>query len=215
MELAILRPTYKTNCKVLVLKSKKTTAENGDLPSEELRINFKNLSSTGHNDISVQIRSTTTVKLSLTLVHFVAVSSKFIFYTLKIFWSLARFLQATGRREGKEWSLNYKRPRYVSQHHSKGKAALRRNHLEITHQSDVWHVAKGTMPVVKPLSAADTSLVMLPVIPGWKLLLFSSSFLNPSSANHGSSQELTQRFIIQHSKATDFEMLQYNVYRQV
>ncbi|KAM7307030.1 uncharacterized protein ISCGN_010666 [Ixodes scapularis] len=52
--------------------------------------------------------------------------------------------------EGMERCLNYLRAQdmsvdtLVTDRHSEGKAALRRNHPDIRHHFDVWHVAKGT-----------------------------------------------------------------------
>ncbi|KAM7290349.1 uncharacterized protein ISCGN_026994 [Ixodes scapularis] len=52
--------------------------------------------------------------------------------------------------EGMKRSLNYLRAQdmsvdtLVTDRHSEGKAALRRNHPDNRHQFDVWHVAKGT-----------------------------------------------------------------------
>lgn len=80
--------------------------------------------------------------------------------------------------EGMERCLNYLRAQdmsvdtLVTDRHSEGKAALRRNHPDIRHHFDVWHVAKGTMLVLQSLSAADRWLVMLSVIPGLEMLLF-------------------------------------------
>ncbi|CAN8016641.1 unnamed protein product, partial [Ixodes persulcatus] len=69
--------------------------------------------------------------------------------------------------EGMERSLNYLRTQdmsvdtLVTDRHSESKAALRKNHPDITHQFDVWHVAKGVNKKIVAVARAKKHSVLL------------------------------------------------------
>ncbi|CAN8004831.1 unnamed protein product, partial [Ixodes hexagonus] len=69
--------------------------------------------------------------------------------------------------EGMERSLNYLHAQdmsvdsLVTDRHSEGKASMRRNHPDIKHQFDVWHVAKGVKKKIVAVAQTKQHSVLL------------------------------------------------------